>query len=299
MIKQIFWIFPLISGALFGSVGIFVRKLNAFGMDNYTIVFSRVFVATLLLFVGMFIVNKTLLKIQLNDLWIFIVTGVLGMVGLNLFYNESINQLTLSFSAVLLSLSPLFVLVLATFFFKEKITFLKIGSMLLAILGCILVSGVLESSSQIRWSVTGIFAGLLSAFLFAVYSIFSRVATDRQYDVFTIIFYSLLISSIVLLPFTSWSKIEEFIIVSPMKSSVFIVLHSICTAILPYILYSIALRFIETSKASILAASGEPIAAMIFGVIIFTEIPTILSFIGIIITIIALTLFCKPNKKFL
>lgn len=297
MIKKLIWIFPLLSGALFGSVGIFVRKLDEFGMDNYTILSSRVIIATIILFIGIVIFNKSLLKIRSKDLWIFIAAGILGMLGLNYFYNESINQLTLSFSAVLLSLSPLFVLVLATFIFKEKITTLKIGSMFLAIVGCFLASGILDSASQIKWSTIGIIVGLLSAFFYALYSIFSKIAMDRQYNVFTITFYSLLMSSIILLPLTSWSKFEEFVVAAPIENSIFLVLHSICTSVLPYVLYTVALRYIDTSKASILAAGGEPIAAMIFGVIFFSEIPTILSFGGIIITIIALTLFCKPNSK--
>ncbi|WP_324636102.1 DMT family transporter [Bacillus velezensis] len=297
MIKQLFWIFPLLSGAMFGSVGIFVRKLDVFGMDNYTILSSRVIVATILLFIGILVVDKSLLKIRMRDLWIFIAAGILGMLGLNFCYNESINQLTLSFSAVLLSLSPLFVLMLATFLFKEKITLLKIGSMLLAIFGCVLASGILDDTSHIKWSAVGIVVGLLSAFFYALYSIFSRIAMDRQYNVFTITFYSLLMSSVILLPLTSWSKIEEFIVVAPVENSMFIILHSICTSVLPYILFTVALRAIDTSKASILAAGGEPIAAMTFGVIFFSEVPTILSFGGIIITIVALTLFCKPNSK--
>lgn len=297
MSKQLFWIFPLLSGTLFGSVGIFVRKLDAFGMDNYTVLSSRMTVATILLFIGIFIFKRSLLKVRLSDLWIFIVAGVLGMLGLNFFYNESINQLTLSFAAVLLSLSPLFVLVLAIFLFKEKMTSLKIGSMFLAIFGVILVSGILENTSLIRWSTIGIISGLLAAFLFALYSIFSRIATDRKYHVFTITFYSLLMSSITLLPLTNWTKIEEFIVVAPLENSIFMVIHSICTSILPYILLTVALGYIETSKASILAAGGEPIAAMIFGVIFFSEIPTILSFVGIIVTIVALALFCKPSKQ--
>lgn len=297
MNKQLYWIFPLISGAMFGSVGIFVRKLDSFGMDNYTILSSRVLVATVLLFIGILIFDKSLLKIRLRDLWIFIAAGILGMLGLNFFYNEAINHLTLSFAAVLLSLSPLFVLVIATFLFKEKISLLKIGSMFLAIFGCFLASGILNNTSQISWSTIGIIVGLLSAFFYALYSTFSKIAMNRQYNVFTITFYSLLMNSIILLPFTSWSKLEAFIVIDPLENSIFMVLHSICTSILPYVLYTIALKYIDTSKASILAAGGEPIAAMIFGFIFFSEVPTIISFGGIIVTIIALAIFCKPNSK--
>lgn len=39
-------------------------------------------------------------------------------------------------------------------------------------------------------------------------------------------------------------------------------LHLLCTSVLPYVLYTIALTHVETGRTSILAASAEPIAAM-------------------------------------
>jgi drug/metabolite transporter (DMT)-like permease len=62
-------------------------------------------------------------------------------------------------------------------------------------------------------------------------------------------------------------------------------------------LYTLALVYVETGKAAILTAGGEPTAAMLFGIIFFSEVPTILSFIGLVITIIALSIICAPDKN--
>lgn len=70
--------------------------------------------------------RQKLLKIKLKDLWIFICAGIFSMLGLNLCYNFAINELTLSLSAVLLSLAPIFVLILASILFKEKLTLQKL-----------------------------------------------------------------------------------------------------------------------------------------------------------------------------
>lgn len=67
-----------------------------------------------------------MIKIKLKDLWIFVSSGILGILGLNICYNEAVKQLSLSLSAVLLSLSPIFVLIFANIFFKEKITVKKL-----------------------------------------------------------------------------------------------------------------------------------------------------------------------------
>jgi len=45
----------------------------------------------------------------------------------------------------------------------------------------------------------------------------------------------------------------------------------------------------DTGKASILC-SCEPIAATVFGLIFYNEIPTILSLVGLVITLIALAI---------
>ncbi len=388
--KKLMLMFPIISGGLWGSAGIFVRKLSYFGVNSYTIISSRVLIALIILFIGILLFDKSLLKIKLKDVWIFIASGVLGMLGLNFCYNESVNQLSLSLAAVLLSLSPIFVIFFAAILFKEKITLRKVSCMLLAILGCLLASGILENTTGMKWSAIGILIGILSAFFYALYSVMSKVAmgkgyqaltitfyslvtleivllpiTDligilsaffyalysvmskvamgKGYQALTITFYSLVTLEIVLLPITDWHILKDFVISSPINNSIFMLLNSLCTSVLPYVLYTLSLTHIETGKVSILASGdfvisspinnsifmllnslctsvlpyvlytlslthietgkvsilasgGEPIAAMLLGMLFFSEIPTILSLIGLILTIIALSLLCMPTK---
>jgi drug/metabolite transporter (DMT)-like permease len=153
--KKIILILPLISGILWGSVGVFVRKLYSFGFDNFTVLSSRIAIATLILFLGIMIFDKSLLKIKLKDAWVFLAAGLLGMLGLNLAYNESISRLTLSLAAVLLSLAPIFVVLWGAILFKERITVRKVGCMFMAIFGCLLTSGILESTASVKWSFVG------------------------------------------------------------------------------------------------------------------------------------------------
>ena len=295
--KKIAVLFPIIAGGLWGAAGLFVRKLTYFGVNSYSIISSRVLIALIILFIGILLLDKSLLKIKLKDSWVFIASGVLGMLGLNFCYNESVNHLSLSLAAVLLSLSPIFVIFLAAILFKEKITLRKISCMLLAILGCVLASGLLENNTGIKLSVIGIFIGLLSAFFYALYSVLSKIAMGKGYEALTITFYSLLTLEIVLLPFTDWHILKDFVISAPVNNSIFMLLHSLCTSVLPYVLYTFSLSYIEAGKTSILAAGGEPIAAMILGMLFFSEIPTILSLIGLLFTIIALSLLCMPSKN--
>ena len=294
--KQLLYLMPIISGAMWGSAGIFVRKLTEQGMNSYTVVSVRVILAVLILAVWLGIYDRNLLKIKLKDLWIFVAGGVVGMFGLNICYNFAISELSLSLAAVLLSLSPVFVLFMAAILFKEKITSKKVICMTIAIAGCVLASGVLESASTMRWSVKGIIVGIIGAFFYGLYGIISKTAMERGDHAFTTTFYCLFMVMLVVIPLTNWKLVTNVVVANPIKMSVFLVIHSLCTSVLPYILYTFSIRYIDAGMASILA-SGEPVAAMIFGVIFFSEIPTVLSVVGIVLVIVALALLSMPDKR--
>lgn len=294
--KQLLYLMPIISGAMWGSAGIFVRKLTELGMNSYTVVSVRVVLAVLILAIWLGIYDRNLLKIKLKDLWIFVAGGVVGMFGLNICYNFAISELSLSLAAVLLSLSPVFVLFMAAILFKEKITSKKVICMTIAIAGCVLASGVLEAASTMRWSVKGIIVGTIGAFFYGLYGIISKTAMERGYHAFTTTFYCLFMVMLVVIPLTNWKLVTNVVVANPVKMSVFLVIHSLCTSVLPYILYTFSIRYIDAGMASILA-SGEPVAAMIFEVIFFSEIPTVLSVVGIVLVIVALALLSMPDKK--
>lgn len=295
--KQIILILPVLSGIMFGASGVFVRKLTAHGIDNPTILFLRVVLALFLISVGILIYDRTLFKVQINDIPIFIGTGLMGMLGLNLCYNLAIKKLTLSLAAVLLSTAPIFVMFLAAVIFKEQITLKKLGCMFLAIIGCILASGLLDQKTELKLSLTGILAGVAAALFYALYSIFARKATDKNYHTYTVIFYSLLLITLALLPFADYGKIGCFVSKNIFPNLAFLLFHALCTAVLPYVLLTLALLYAEAGSVSILASGGEPIAAVIFGLIFYAETPSLVMLAGLAITIVALAFLCMKPKQ--
>ena len=295
-LKQWIQIFPILSGIMWGSAGIFVRKLSELGLNSVSIVETRIIVAIIIIIAGLLYLDKSLLKIKLKDLWIFICAGIFSMLGLNLCYNFAINELTLSLSAVLLSLAPIFVLILADILFKEKLTSQKTICAILALIGCIFSSGVLEEAGAMKWTTIGIIIGTLGAFFYGTYSIFSKIAMLKGYHSFTVTVYSLISVGIALLPFTDWHCVIKIIQIDPIPMSGFLLLHSLLTSVLPYICFTVALNYVEAGKVAILA-SGEPIAAMLFGIFFYQEIPTILSLIGLFLVLFALGLLTIPFSK--
>lgn len=293
-LNKIVFMFPILSGIMFGAAGVFVRTLTGFGFNNGTIIFARVFFAMIIMFLLILFQDKKLLKINIKDLPIFIGTGIIGMLGVNLFYNEAIDNLTLAVSAVLLSTAPVIVVLLAAIIFKEKITLRKIVCMTLAIGGCVLATGMLEESVIV--SFYGLVVGIGSALFYALYSIFSRMASNKHYDTYTIIFYSVVLITIVMLPFANIGTIIDFATVSPVKNVFFLFFHSTCATVLPYVFLTLGVKHMEAGTASILASGTEPVAAVFFGMLFYMEVPIVLMIVGLIVTIVALAFLCKSDK---
>lgn len=217
------------------------------------------------------------------------------MLGVNLTYNEAVNYVHLSLAAVLLSLSPVYVLILARVFFKEKITIRKAGCAALAVFGCSLASGLLENLGGMKISGYGIFLGVASGVFYAMYSLFTKIAMKRGYSGLTITFYCMVVIAVTLIPFTDWKILGAYFTEAPVHGAIFMILHAICGAVFPYTFYTIGFQYMDAGKVSILAA-GEPVAAMVFGIFCFGEMPAAIEFIGLFLTVIAIVLLGMPEK---
>ena len=203
-------ILPILSGIFWGSAGLFVRTLTDEGFSNGTMIFVRSFFGSIILFIAIFIYNRNLLKIKLKDLWLFLGTGGVGMLGVCITYNLSMLMQSLSVAVVLLSLSPVFVMIFAAILFKEEITSRKLICMAAAVLG-IMMSGGLIGGSGNTITVSGLLMGLASALFYGLYTIFSRLASERGYHTYTILFYSVFITMIASLPFATLGTVGTYI----------------------------------------------------------------------------------------
>lgn len=279
---------------MFGSSGVFVRTLTQNGIDSTTLLFLRFSIAILPILIAIFLTDKELFKIDLTDIPLFLVCAMC-IVGLNICYNDSMNTVPLSLAAVLLSLAPIYVLILAYIFFGEKITSKKLICMALAIFGCILMTGVLETSME-NIPLFGIISGIGAGVFWAVYLMSSKKSIERGNHTYTILFYSVIFISIALIPFTSFNQINSFISINPTLTVLFLILHSTFSFALPYILSTLSLKYIDSGVSSIFMSGAEPFAALIFGFIIYSEAPTLMMFCGFLLTIVAMTFLSRKEN---
>ena len=185
--KKTYLILPILAGIMFGSSGIFVRTLTQNGIDQTTLLFLRFSIAIIPILTAILLTDKKLFKIDLSDLPLFLISAVCIM-GLNLCYNESMTSVSLSLAAVLLSLAPIYVLIIAYFLFNEKITSKKLICMALAIFGCILMTRVLETDLS-NIPLFGILSGIGAGLFWAVYLMASKKSIEKGNHTYTILFY--------------------------------------------------------------------------------------------------------------
>ena len=273
-------LYIICGAALWGFMGLFVRSINHIGFSSFDICFFRSIGTAAFLFVFLLIFNTNAFKIKLKDIGCFIGSGLISIVFFNYCYFTTITKTSLSIAAVLLYTSPAFVIVLSAIIFKERITLSRFVAVLLAIAGCVCVSGIFgETTNSLSYPtlLVGIGAGLG----YALYSIFSRIAINKGYSTMTITFYTFLIASVGTIPFLSTLNLPGQIANNP--DCIVPILGLILVAtILPYMFYTTGLKNTTNTTASILACI-EPVVATILGVLLFNEALTIPNFIGIVL----------------
>lgn len=257
----------LTAGVLWGCLGIFVRRLNALGLLSMEIVSLRAIVTCIFMGIFLFCYDRRLFLVKAKDFWCFLGTGIGSIVFFNFCYFKAITMTSLSVAAVLLYTAPAIVMVLSFFLFGEKFTKRKVISLVLTFLGCVLVTGVLTNAGSI--TPAGLLVGLGAGLGYALYSIFGRYALERGYHSLTITFYTFLAASAGTVFLADTRQILSVMAGGWDTFFLCIALGVLCTVV-PYLTYTLGLKYVENGKASIIA-SVEPVTATALGILLFQE----------------------------
>ena len=125
----------LLAGTLWGSMGLFVRKLNAVGLYALDIVQLRIAISLVLVGLYLLIFARDKLRVRLRDLWCFAGTGIVSLLLFSWCYFSGMQEASLSVMAVLLYTSPAFIMLLSVLLFREKLTRQKLLALVLTFTG--------------------------------------------------------------------------------------------------------------------------------------------------------------------
>ncbi len=290
--KKTAYLLVIMAAVLWGTIGIFAKKLSAFGFDTLQIVSIRAIIALIAISIFLLFKNKELFKIDFRDSLCFVGTGIFSFVFFNWCYFIAINKTSLSVAAILLYTAPTMVMIFSAILFKEKMTKRKLVSLFLTFIGCILVTAFAGNAGQ-NISLTGILAGLGAGLGYALYSIFGRYAL-KKYDSITVTLYTFVFASIGLIAI---SNIRGMISLFSNTAALYYAISlGLFATVLPFLLYTKGLSYLETSKASIIATL-EPIVATVIGITVFSEPITIFKISGILIVIFALFILREQSEQ--
>jgi drug/metabolite transporter (DMT)-like permease len=152
-----------ISAASFGTLAIFGRLLYAEGLDTFTLLFLRFSLAASIMILILTLRKESFPRGKI--LLELIGMGAIGYAGQSFSFLSAIKYASAGLVALLLYLYPMFVFMLSVIVLREKITWIKVIAIILALLGTALT--VDPAGGQL----IGILLAISSALIYSVYII--------------------------------------------------------------------------------------------------------------------------------
>ncbi len=264
--------------------------LYADGINTTTVLFYRYGLAVILL--GLFMaVERKSFSITLKEFAILVPLGVLfALSSLTLF--ASFHFMDAGVASTLLFVYPVMVAIIMAIFFKERITFVTVLSILLSLSGIALLyrggdGGVLDT--------TGVLLVMLSSLTYALYIVIVNKSSLRMSSL-KLTFYVLLVGVLLITSCSFFGDGEARIQILTTPS---MWLHASILAVFPTIvsllLMVVAVHEIGSTPTAVIGAL-EPLTAVMLGVTLFGEELTLRLSIGITLILSAVILIILGNS---
>ena len=260
------------------------------------LVFLRVLGATIIFWtISLFFKTK---PIEKKDRLTILKCGLFGMsiniaafiAGLD--YSTPVN------SSILIIISPIFVVILSFFIFKNKINFIKILGIILGFIGAMILILTADSNSSIGRNIPlGNFLFIVNSISYACYLIIVKPMAEK-YDLITLFKWLFLIGLIFNFPLginqfldVDWASLPLWEAVLPM---VFVVVGTTC---MTYFLNGYALSKITSTEVAVFMYL-QPIIGILFAIFTKSDTITLIMFVAsvLIFTGVYLTSVLKQKK---
>ncbi len=257
---------------LFGTIGIFVRTIS---MPSSIIALVRGIIGSIFLLLVVFArrtgIDMSAVK---RNWWKLLLSG--GCIGVNwILLFEAYRFTTVATATLCYYLQPVIVVLGSALVLKEKLSIRKLLCVLVAILGMIPVSGVLESIPT-AGEVTGILLATGAALLYGINILTNK--TMQGLSPFDMTIFCMITATLTLLPYTLLTEDWSTIVWEPQSLLLLLVVGIIHTGV-AYALYYSAL---EKMKAQEVAIYGyiDPICAILLSALLLSEPLTVGIVIG-------------------
>lgn len=285
------FIYIVIAGILWGTAGIFVHYLAPFGFSSLQMTAIRGSIAAIAMTVYLFFFNRQAFKVTLKDVLLFACSGFF-LFGTSSCYYVAMQASSVSTAVILMYTSPVVVMAFSVAFFKEKMTTLKTFSVVCMLAGCCLVSGIIGG---MEFNFMGVIMGLAASFSYSAYNIFTKIQMRRLCNPKSATLFCLIFMALVALSFSNPPEIVSIIAQKPSAILPLSIGLGICTCVLPYFLYTLALKDLPVGIAASLGIV-EPMSATLFSVLLLGEPLSFPSLCGIVLILVAVLILSRSKN---
>ena len=276
--KKFGLLYIIFASFLWGTSGIFVKHLVPYGITSLQMTFVRGVVSFLCMAVFGIFFDKKLFKTNFKEMILFAGGGISFFLTASCYY-QSMQLTSVSTAVVLMYTAPIFVVIYSVLFLGEKLSYMKLIAILGMLVGCAFTSGII---GDFKADVMGIFIGFLSGISYASYNVITKIEMNKGISPVKSNLYCFLFSIVLGFLLANPTELMGCISLNPPVVILLCLGVGIFSCILPYVLYTLALREIPAGTASSLGIL-EPMAATILSVLVLGEKLSVYSVIGMIL----------------
>ena len=284
----------LTAACLWATIGLFYRTLvGEYGLSRQVVVAYRAGLAALAIGVGLALTRPEALRIRRADLPFFTMFGVFGVAVFFLSYIQALTTGSVAQAAVLLYTAPIWIALWAVVHDGERIEGPRLLALALAVAGCVLVAQAYDPA-RLKINALAVGYGLLSGLSYAAYSLWSAEGTRRGYDAWTVVLYSFGFGAVILFAITPARDTVQAATSAgawPLLLGV-----SLVSGVLAPICFTLGLRHVRTSSASILATL-EPVVAALLAWIVLGEALEPLQLVGGAFVLLAVVVLVRASAR--
>jgi drug/metabolite transporter (DMT)-like permease len=234
-------------------------------------------------------------RVKKQDVFRLMLCGLFGVAINQLFFFEGLNLTTPINAAIIMTISPVLVIIISAIIIKEKITIRKIIGIFLGIIGaCVLILNSGDISFENNFFVGNILV-LINATSYAVYLVLVKTLMKR-YNPITIMFYVFVFGLIFVLPFgiDEIQKIELVTFTDEIYLKICFVV--ICTTFIAYMFNAFALKSLNPSVVSVYIYL-QPLLASLIAIALKSDSLSLVKILSAIFIFSAVFLVSIPSKK--
>jgi len=183
------FLIALTATVIWSTTGIFISYLSReYSLPSLVLAFWRDLFVSFGMTIGLLVFSRARFHLERRH-WKFMILYGLTLAIFNSMWTFSVQYNGAAVATVMAFSSPAMTAILSRIIFKEQFSPIKIFSIVLSLAGIVFVSGAYDPSA---WNLNplGIVFGLLSGFMFAVYNLEGKHASDTHVDSWTALLYS-------------------------------------------------------------------------------------------------------------